>query len=57
MEFVAEAKIRKVRVLSLPIREKAKNHGLNDEDLVIVKTVLEKVEGDPVGYLLERVEQ
>jgi len=50
------AKIRKVKVLRGKAKEHAKKLGLNPNDLVIVigPDYIEKIEGDPVSYLLKR---
>ena len=49
------AKIRKVKVLEGKLKEQAGSQGLCPEDLVIVTgDRLEKVEGDPVSFLLKR---
>lgn len=59
----ADIRIRKVKVLRGRAREEAEKLGLNPNDLVIVTTRLvnsvpeyyiEKVDGDPVSYLLKR---
>ncbi len=59
--------IRKVKVLRGRAREQADRMNLSLDDLVIVKTIIEphslpqyhieKVEGDPVSYLLKRAEK
>jgi hypothetical protein len=64
---MSDFSIRKVKVLQGRAKAEAEKQGLNSEDLVIVKTSvksgslpnyhIEKIEGDPVSYLLKRVEQ
>ena len=61
---MSETRFRKVKVLRGRAKEEAMKQGLNPEDLVVVKTKInpdcppdyevEKVEGDPVSYLLKR---
>ena len=47
--------IRKVKVLQGEAKKEADEKGLNPEDLVIVQQKgLEKIEGDPVSYLIKR---
>ena len=48
--------IRKVKVLQGQLKIKAENQGLSTEDLVIVMkdNTIEKIDGDPVSYLLNR---
>lgn len=46
-----DIRIRKVKVLSGSLLEIAYNKGLKDNDLVIVRTSLEKIEGSPIEYL------
>jgi len=56
-----DIRIRKVRVLGDRLRESARQMGLGEDDLVIVKTYmppnslpvyeLEKIEGSPIEYL------
>lgn len=50
------SKIRKVKVLQGKAKTKAKKMGLSPDDLVIVtpKGCIEKIDGDPVSYLLKR---
>ena len=58
-----DVRIRKVKVLQGRAKEEAEKQGLNPNDLVIVKTSvdslpeyhIEKVNGDPVSFLLKRV--
>jgi len=55
--------IRKVKVLQGRAKDEAEKQGLDPDDLVIVTTSvhplpeyhIEKIEGDPVSFLLERV--
>jgi hypothetical protein len=64
---MSDISIRKVKVLQGRAKAEAEKQGLNSEDLVIVKTSvksgslpeyhIEKIEGDPVSYLLKRVER
>ena len=57
-----DVRIRKVKVLQGRLRARADSMGLSPEDLVIVTTSIgslpeyhiEKIEGDPVSYLLKR---
>ena len=51
--------IRKVKVLRGKYKVEAFKMGLQADDLVIVKDdeTLEKIEGDPVSYLLKRAEK
>jgi len=61
---MSDISIRKVKVLQGRAKAEAEKQGLNSEDLVIVKTSvkpgslpeyhIEKIEGDPVSYLLKR---
>ena len=48
--------IRKVKVLQGKLKTEAKKQGLSPEDLVIVleNNTVEKIDGDPVSYLLNR---
>jgi hypothetical protein len=61
---MSDIRIRAVKVLQGRAKAEAEKQGLNPEDLVIVKTTvnsglptydIEKIEGDPVSYLLKRV--
>ena len=60
-----EPRIRKVKVLRGRARDEADRMGLDLDDLVIVTTSLhplpeyhiEKVEGDPVSFLLKQLEE
>lgn len=60
-----DMRIRKVKVLQGRARNEVEKKGLEPEDLVIVTTSvsslpeyhIEKIEGDPVSYLLKRAEQ
>lgn len=57
-----DIRIRKVKVLQGRAKDKADKKGLNPDDLVIVKTSvnslpeyeIEKIDGDPVSFLLKR---
>lgn len=50
-------RIRKVKVLKGRAKEEARKKGLNPNDLVLVTTTtsIEKIDGDPVSYLLKRI--
>ena len=58
-----EHSIRKVKVLQGRAKDEAEKQGLDPDDLVIVTTSvhplpeyhIEKIEGDPVSFLLKRV--
>jgi len=60
----AEIRIVKVKVLHGRAKEEAEKLGLNPNDLVILTTSVnslpeyrvEKIEGDPVSFLLKRAE-
>jgi hypothetical protein len=65
---MSDISIRKVKVLQGRAKAEAEKQGLNPEDLVIVKTSvnpsnplpeynIERIEGDPVSYLLKRIEK
>ena len=64
---MSDFRIRKVKVLQGRAKAEAEKQGLNSEDLVIVKTSvksgslpeyhIEKIEGDPVSYLLKCANQ
>jgi hypothetical protein len=64
---MSDIRIRAVKVLQGRAKAEAEKQGLNPEDLVIVKTSvssgslptydIEKIEGDPVSYLLKRASQ
>ena len=57
-----DMRIRKVKVLQGGARKEAEKKGLKPDDLVIVTTSvgsvpeyhIEKIDGDPVSYLLKR---
>lgn len=57
---VTDIRIRKVSILGKRIREQAYSIGAKDNDLVILRTFdtspvtykVEKIEGDPVSYLM-----
>jgi len=57
-----DVSIRKVKLLRGMAKEEAEKQGLSPEDLVLVTTIvgslpeyrIEKVEGDPVSFLLKR---
>jgi len=61
-EMSADIRIRAVKVLHGRAKEEAMKQGLKSDDIVIVKTTVnslpeysvEKIEGDPVSYLLKR---
>lgn len=50
-----DIKIRKVKVLQGKAKTNAKKMGLSPDDLVIVTPeYIEKIDGDPISYLLKR---
>ena len=49
--------IRKVKVLQGMAKVMAEKQDLNPNDLVILTVSLEKVIGDPVSYLLSKIEE
>jgi len=50
-----DIKIRKVKVLQGKAKTTAKKMGLSPDDLVIVTSDhIEKIDGDPVSFLLKR---
>ena len=57
-----DIRIRKVKVLHGRAKDEAEKNGLNPDDLVIVTTSvnslpeyhIEKIDGDPVSFLLKR---
>ncbi|MQY68657.1 MAG: hypothetical protein GH150_04670 [Hadesarchaea archaeon] len=51
-----DVRIRRVRVLQGRLRELADDKGINPEDLVLVTTTIEKGKHPPVQYKLEKVE-
>jgi len=61
-EMSEDIRIRKVKVLQGRAKDKAEKKRLNPDDLVIVKTSvdslpeyeIEKIDGDPVSFLLKR---
>lgn len=61
-EMSADIRIRKVKVLQGRAKDEAEKQGLASNDLVIVTTTvnslpeyhIEKVDGDPVSFLLKR---
>jgi hypothetical protein len=61
-EMSEDTRIRKVKVLQGRAREEAEKKGLDPDDLVIVRTSvgslpeyhIEKIDGDPVSFLLKR---
>jgi hypothetical protein len=52
---LADIRIRKVRMLKDPIHREAELMGLKDDDLVIVKVTIEKIDGSPMAYLTDRL--
>lgn len=58
-----DIRIRKVKMLDDRAREKANQKGLNENDLVIVRTVvnslptyeIEKIDGSPIKYLQKKI--
>ena len=64
--MAADIRFRKVKVLQGRAKEEADKQGLSPDDLVIMKTTIvnsfpeygiEKIEGDPISYLLKRGEK
>lgn len=65
MNDITEDKIRTVRVLGDRAKKEAYKQGCKDEDLVIVKTIIEeghlpryeitKIDGSPTQYLYDRM--
>lgn len=63
-DMSADIRVRKVKMLKGRVREEAEKKGLKPNDLVIITTTIdidllpeyqiEKIEGDPVSYLLRR---
>lgn len=49
-----DIRIRKVSVLEGKAKELAKYYKLEDNDLVILKVSIEKVEGSPIDYLMKK---
>jgi hypothetical protein len=47
-------RIKKVRILEGTERRIALNLGCGEEDLVLVKVEVEKIEGDPISWLEKR---
>lgn len=65
-ETYSDVRIRKVRILKGKAREAAEAVGAKDDDLVILRTseyhseptyTAEKVEGDPVSYLMRQKQE
>ena len=63
---MSDIRFRKVKVLQGRAKEEAEKQGLNPDDLVIIRTSIvnsfpeysiEKVEEDPVSFLLKRSKQ
>ena len=48
--------IRKVKVLRGIAKELAEEQGLDPDDLVVLTVSIEKVVGDPVSFLLSKIE-
>lgn len=48
--------IRKVKVLQGMAKDMAEKQGLDPDDLVVLTVSIEKVVGDPVSFLLSKVE-
>ena len=46
-----DVRVRKVNVLPKHLKFICINEGLDGDDLVIVRTTMEKVEGNPIEYL------
>ena len=56
--MLSDVRIKKVMMLQGVAKVKAEKMGLDPEDLVIVTTTdvtLEKIVGDPVNYLMNRI--
>jgi hypothetical protein len=62
-EIYSDIRIRKVRVLKGEAKQAAKEAGAGEDDLVILRTseyhsapkyTAEKIDGDPVSYLMKR---
>lgn len=55
---MTEPRIRKVKVLVGKVKVEAEKLGLNPNDLVIIKngSLVEKIEGDPVSFLIKRLQ-
>lgn len=62
IQMALDIRIRKVKMLQGRAKEEAEKQGLTPNDLVIITTSvnslpeyrIEKVDGDPVSYLLKR---
>lgn len=50
------SKIRKVKTLRGMAKTIAEEYGLLPDDLVIVTVSLEKIEGDPVSFILSQMQ-
>ena len=50
-------RIRKVKVLPNHLKELAISNGCEENDLLIVETKMERVEGDPIQYLLNKIQR
>jgi hypothetical protein len=55
--LVDDVRIRKVSCLNGIEMDLAIKQKLSDDDLVIVRTSVEKIEGDPLTYLLNKIEE
>lgn len=54
-EVMVDIRIRKVARLETDMHENAINIGFVNDDLVIVKTTIEKITGSPIQYLQDRI--
>lgn len=54
-ETMVDIRIRKVKMLKDPAHREAILIGLKDDDLIIVKTTVEKIDGSPIEYLQDRL--
>ena len=50
-----DIRFRKVKILQGDAKAEAMKQGLKPDDLVVVRTSVEKVEGDVVSYLLKTI--
>ena len=53
---MSNTRIRKVKFLQGMAKTLAENQGLNPSDLVVLTVSIEKVVGDPVSFLLSKVQ-
>ena len=52
---MVDIRIRKVSALGPPLHAPALDLGFRDDELVIVRTTLERVDGSPMEYLQKRM--